>query len=619
MSEPTESGVKVPSIAVSAEKITVLAIEDDPTYVELLKKFLSPLQRPAYEIDHVSTLAQAMEVLAKGGHDVILADLMLPDSEGVATFEKIHEKFPSKPIIVVTGMAEDEVALEVMRKGAQDFMTKSALNTKLLARAIPYAIERKKAQHDAFLVNEKYRTIFENSAVAIMMADPQERIISWNKFTENFLKMTPKDLCLKPVSSLYSEMEWRRIRSYNIREKGVQHTLETQVMRKDGVVLDVDISISVLKDENGKITGSIGILKDISERKRAARDIQRAEEKYRTIFENSAVAITVTDEEERIVSWNKFAEDFLGMTYEDLYLRPVGSLYPEEEWTKMRSYDIRRKGMQHVVETRVFRKDGSLLDVDISIRVLKDAHGKITGSIGIMKDITERKKLQHLKDEFVSTVSHELRTPLSIVRESIAQAAEGILGPTTPEQQKVFRMSVASVDRLTRIINDLLDVSKIEAQKLTLYKERFDLLDALQILKAEFSGRVREKNLKLDIYAPTEKLEVYADKDRVIQIFTNLISNAVKFTDQGQITISCQDAGGLAECSVTDTGCGIPEEYLPKIFSRFEQFGAPKSGIEKGTGLGLSICKGIVQLHGGEIRVEPNNPQGTRVIFTLPR
>ena len=241
-------------------------------------------------------------------------------------------------------------------------------------------------------IEEKYRTIFENYAVAITLADEKERIISWNKYAEELLNMDEKDLFLRHVSSLYPPEEWKKIRAENIRKKGMRYKLETKVFKKGQVLFDAEVSLSVLRGKAGKAVGSVGIIRDISERKKTERKLLESEAKYRTIFENSAVAIMLTDENENIISWNKYAEELLCMGNDDLFMKPVSSLYPLDEWKKIRSANIRQKGMQHHLETKIIKKNNELLDVDISISVLKDHEGNIIGSIGVIKDISEQKK-----------------------------------------------------------------------------------------------------------------------------------------------------------------------------------------------------------------------------------
>jgi len=243
-------------------------------------------------------------------------------------------------------------------------------------------------------IEEKYRAIFENYAIAITLADEKERIVSWNKYAEELLNMNEKDLFMTPIESLYPPEEWVRIRSEHVRRKGIKYRMETKMIRKDQGIFDVEISLCTLKGAEGKIVGSVGIIKDITELKKTERKLIESEHRYRTIFENSAVAITLTDENERIISWNKYAEDLLHMDKSDLYMKLVSSLYPTEEWKKIRSENVRQKGMQHHMETRVLKKNSELIDVDLSLSVLKNHEGKIIGSIGVIKDITERKKIE---------------------------------------------------------------------------------------------------------------------------------------------------------------------------------------------------------------------------------
>ncbi len=234
-------------------------------------------------------------------------------------------------------------------------------------------------------------------------------------------------------------------------------------------------------------------------------------------------------------------------------------------------------------------------------------------------DVTEKKRLENMKDEFVSTVSHELRTPLLMIREGVALVGDGVLGPVNPEQKQYLGISLESIERLTRIINDLLDISKIEASKVRLRKEKTDLVSLVRTLEAGFQPVLRGSAVELKTSFSHPVIEAEVDKDKLTQVFTNLVQNAVKFTEKGNIKIGIEDSGREVLCSVSDTGRGISKEDIPQVFSKFQQFGRADGPGQKGTGLGLSICKGLVELHGGNIRVESCPGQGTSFIFTLPK
>jgi len=253
---------------------------------------------------------------------------------------------------------------------------------------------KRKNKHELGDIEEKYRTIFENYAVAITLVDNEERIVTWNKYAEELFNMTQNELYLKSVSSLYPPEEWQKIRAENVRKSGIKHRMETRMIRKNQGLFDVELSLCVLRGKEGKTVGSIGIIKDITRLKETERELKVSEERYRTIFENSAVAITLTDENERIISWNKCTEDLLGVSKEGLYLKPVESLYPFEEWQKIRSQNIRQKGLQHHLETKVFKKNNETIDADLSLSILKNHEGRVIGSIGVIRDITERKQIE---------------------------------------------------------------------------------------------------------------------------------------------------------------------------------------------------------------------------------
>jgi len=470
-----------------------------------------------------------------------------------------------------------------------------------------------------------YRTVFENSAVAITVVDRNEYIVSWNKFTEDLFDMQEDDLYLKPVKFLYPENEWRKIRSYRIREKGMQTHLETKAIKKNGEYFDVDISISVLKDHEGVITGAIGIMRDISERKKAERKLQIAEEKYRTIFENSAVAITVVDRNECIISWNKFTEDLFDMRQKDLYLRPVKSLYPEDEWQKIRSYHIRENGMQPHLETKAIKNNGELFDVDISISVLKDEMGSITGAVGIMRDITERKKTEEhlqevyrIKSEFTSMVSHELRTPLTALKESIGIVLDKSAGGINEEQEDFLKTAKRNVDRLARLINDVLDYQRLDMGKMKFSMASGNINSLVDEVVESMLALAESRGLSMNVYVERDLPEMDFDWDKITQVVTNLVDNAIKFTKEGSIDIITKRIENTVCVSVKDTGIGIEKKNMHKLFESFSQVTMGKDRKTGSTGLGLAISKAIIEHHRGKIFVESKYGKGSVFSFVLP-
>lgn len=258
---------------------------------------------------------------------------------------------------------------------------------------------------------------------------------------------------------------------------------------------------------------------------------------------------------------------------------------------------------------------------------------ELIGSVHAARDISQIKKAQEelerknkelmkldqLKSEFISTVSHELRTPLSITKEGISLVVDEIPGKVNPKQKGILRTASENIDRLARIINDLLDISKIEAGKAELKKSPVDLRDLIKHVADSFSPEIKKKGLQLKVDLPQERAELNIDPDRITQVIINLVGNAVKFTEKGQVEIGLELKPDEVECSVSDSGVGIAADNLPKVFGKFQQFSRTAGGGAKGTGLGLSIVKGIVEMHGGKVRVESELGAGSKFTFSLPR
>jgi len=400
---------------------------------------------------------------------------------------------------------------------------------------------------------------------------------------------------------------------------GIDTSEDMVLVSSDKMRRFVSATASAIQNERGSKIGIVLAFRDVTGEKLAEQQVKWAEEQYMTIFENSAVAITVTDEKEQIVSWNKFAESVLEMEPEDLKMRLVSDLYPEEEWRRLRLHDIRKKGILKPIETKMRKKNGQLIDVELAVTIMKNPEGKATGSIGIFRDITEKKEVDQIKDEFINIASHELRTPIAVVRETISQIADGQHGEMTDAQKQVLGALRKSVQRLCLLIDDLLDLSKIETGRVELRRELLDLREIAKDAGATLAKTAAEKGLEVRYDFPVSKLEAFIDREKITQVFLNLMGNGLKYTSEGRVTVSGSEKEDCFEITIQDTGPGISEEDLPKIFEKFQRFGPKRSPEEKGTGLGLALCRGIVLLHHGKISAESRVGEGTKIVFSLPK
>ncbi|MBI3318813.1 MAG: PAS domain-containing protein [Candidatus Omnitrophica bacterium] len=356
------------------------------------------------------------------------------------------------------------------------------------------------------------------------------------------------------------------------------------------------------------------------ERKRVEKTLRASEELFRAFMDNSPAVAFMKDEQGRYIYFNKpFGRRFniqaaMGLGKTDL------DFWPEETARQIREHDLAvldSNQMTQIVET-VPDAEGSLRHWLVFKFPIPDPSGqRFLGGVAI--DLSEQKRLEQIKDEFITAVSHELRTPLSITKEGIHLMLEGILGAMSEEQRKVLTIAKENIDRLARLINSLLDISKLEAGKVELNQRQMDLSGVIREVAAQFEPKIKGKGLKLRIQLPAGGLPVYADCDKVVQILFNLMDNAVKFTEKGGIQISAKEKEGFVECVVADTGRGISAEDLPKVFDKFQQFERTPGPGEKGTGLGLVIAKKLVDLHGGSIRLESELFHGSRFVFTLLR
>lgn len=238
---------------------------------------------------------------------------------------------------------------------------------------------------------------------------------------------------------------------------------------------------------------------------------------------------------------------------------------------------------------------------------------------GIFHDVTKRKEYEALKDEFISTVSHELRTPLTVIREGIAQMQDGLLGEISGEQKELLHVVIQNADRLSRIIEELLDVSKLEAGHVRLHRSLCNVVEVIRDVVEGFKPVAQSKRLDIQTECGKEKIEIYIDREKIVQVLDHLLNNALKFTQQGNIKVCIREMNDFVECRVVDTGKGIPPKDLTKAFDKFSQFEREMGPGDRGTGLGLPICKKLIELHHGRVMIDSSPMKGTSVTFLLPK
>jgi len=359
---------------------------------------------------------------------------------------------------------------------------------------------------------------------------------------------------------------------------------------------------------------------EILQRKLLEEAFQITVTRYRRLFETTKEGILVLDNDTGlIIDANPALIEMLGYSHQELLEKKFWDVgvFKDIKASKSVLSDLQTKKHVRYENLPLVTKKGQILEVEfISNSYRVDNKKLIQCNI---RDIAERKRLDGIRVGIVKTVAHELRNPLAIVKEGVTVILEEMAGDLNKKQEEILTLVNDTTDRLIRVTNDLLDISKFEAGEIELKKEFVDMEDLINDAVLLFELKAAKKGLELIVRLPEKEVNIYVDKDKIFQVLANLIGNAVKFTEKGSIEISVVEEENYIEIAVTDTGRGINKDDLSNLFTKFKQFGVVLSGLEKGAGLGLCISKDIVELHKGEIWVESQLGKGSKFIFTLPR
>jgi len=325
----------------------------------------------------------------------------------------------------------------------------------------------------------------------------------------------------------------------------------------------------------------------------------------------------------------------LAQTFHDLMPALYEKSKPSAQWEKDDLVKVFTPERLYYVPLQVEQGAiGVLVLISRNSQGLTQEHGRLAGLVANPVGMAlERSRLYEklraanekleqinkLKNEFISMVSHELRTPLTTIKGFVSIVLNEETGPLNDQQRHFLQTSDRAIDRLTLLVSDLLDISRIEAGQIKMQLRPVSLRDIFNRLSASFAPQLKAQNLTLTVQTPEPLPPVLADPDRIGQVLDNLLSNALKFTSKGGITISTMDKGDFVQVSVKDTGVGIPREEQEKIFDKFYQIKIGTGWPSKGTGLGLAIVHSIIESHRGKVWVESEPGQGADFRFLLPR
>ncbi|MGH9478968.1 MAG: sensor histidine kinase, partial [Terriglobales bacterium] len=359
------------------------------------------------------------------------------------------------------------------------------------------------------------------------------------------------------------------------------------------------------------------------------REVESGRAKTEALLGSIGDGVFAVDREGRIIEFNRAACALTGEDAAGVLRQPYGQfIHLSEEHAgqpALRPDPVLQamaegRTLRFLRDLTLIRRDGSRLPVTISAAPVPDEHGGVSGCIVVFSDASQEREVDRMKNEFISIASHQLRTPMSGVKGVLALLLEQVLGPLNAEQQNYLRRAYDSNERLIALVNDLLNISRLEQGSLHLRTEPVNLADTLASLAAEFQGRAARYHQKLALAPGGAEAIVEGDAVRLREVFANLLDNAIKYTPEGgEIHLRWRASSDEITVEVSDKGVGIPADKLASLFQKFNRIQNPLSGREFGTGLGLYFALSVVKLHQGRIDVASHPGEGTTFTVTLPR
>jgi PAS domain S-box-containing protein len=504
------------------------------------------------------------------------------------------------------------------------------LRSVALQNARSILLARQRAEEALAQQSEWLRITLSSIGDAVISTDAEGRVTFLNGVAENLTGWSQADALGRPLPEVFRIVnEATRLPVENpafraLREGAVaglaNHTI---LIAADGTERPIDDIAAPMRNGAGAIVGAVLVFRDVTERKRA----EETQALLAAIVESSEDAIISKSLDGTIRSWNSGAERLYGYTRDEAVGQPITLIIPpdrlaEESVILKRLY---RGERIDTLETVRLSKDDRRLDVSLTISPIRDSGGRVVGASKIARDNTERKQVEEAlreadrcKDEFLALLAHELRNPLAPLRNGL-EVMRLAAGDSSAVAQ-AREMMVRQVGHMVRLIDDLLDISRINRSKMELRRSRVLLADVINSAVETARPLIDAAGHKLLISLPLEPVVLDADLTRLAQVFGNLLSNSSRYTERGgHIWLAAQRRDDVVSVTVRDTGIGIPAESLPRIFDMFSQVDRSIERSSGGLGIGLALVKGLVEMHGGTVTALSAGPKkGTTFTVELP-
>ncbi|AFZ23361.1 PAS/PAC sensor hybrid histidine kinase [Cylindrospermum stagnale PCC 7417] len=620
----------------AGEIIKVLLVEDNPGDVFLLQELLRDVTTSVVELMPVERLSEAFICLAKESFDVILLDLSLPDSQGWETFVRTHRQAKATPIIVLTGIDDETLAIRAMQEGGQDYLVKGQVTGDLLVRSMRYAIERQRGEEALRQSEERFRVALKNSPIFVYN---QDRELRYTWVYNPFSGLTSQQMLGKKDFDLIPVTDAQRLTAIksDVLSTGIGIREEVSITNAQGIRY-YDLTIEPLRNESQEVVGITCASIDISDRQAALQERKLAEEKIReqaALLDIATDAICVRDLDNKILFWNKGAENLYGWMAEEAWGKNATELfYDEEPAAEMEAalLSVISKGKWQGELTKITKANKQVL-VASRWSLVCDEQGHPKSILSVDTDITEKKQLE------AQLFRTQRLESIGTLASGIAHDLNNILTPILAGAQ-LLPLKFPDADERTRHLLEILEVNArrgsdlvkqvlsfargVSGKRITL-QLRHLIVEVSKILKETFP-----KSIEISTEVPQELWTVSGDSTQLHQVLMNLCVNARDAMPHGGIlSISGKNllidenyarmnleakTGPYIVITVSDTGVGIPGEILDRIF---EPFFTTKE-VGQGTGLGLSTILGIIKSHGGFVNVYSEVGRGTQFKVYLP-
>ena len=541
----------------SSAPIHVLLIEDNPGDARLLRELLQETGSSQFELAHAERFSEAMTRLSERRFDVVLLDLSLPDAHGLDTISRLGSQAEGTPIVILTGLNDEEIAIRALQRGAQDYLVKGQADGQLLARALRYAIERHKAEESLKARNRELmvlRKISEAILASLDLNSVLEQILEQAIFIGAF------DLG-------------------NIR-----------LLQSNGDTLKVAVVRGYRDPEN------VASHRSISRSQQSAQSSHFKDQ----LFQQPCVEEDVQSCKGLRTLKKEGVESFVQV--------PVRA---DGEVLGIIQLASRRPRKFKTEEVSLWETIGNHMGLAVQRAQLYEE---------TKRQACELEKASKLQADFSAMIAHDLRSPLMNITGVAEVMIDGMFGAVTEEQRKWLLRIQANSHNLVDLVSDFLDVSKLESGYIDVNREVVNLTELIQRSLENYRILALDKKISITGSVDSSLVSIHADPRRLDQVLGNLISNAIKFTkDGGEIEVGAAPADAVwLQVWVRDRGEGIPADELGQLFEKYRQGNNVKNSKYKGTGLGLVICKMIVEAHGGKMRVESQEGKGSTFSFSLP-